>query len=175
MRLARRVPTRTWKGSTALVLAAFLMVAAVTGCADEAHDSGQVGNEAEFQAGSNSRESRDSAAALRRERQQLRKERARLRRERAAARRERVRIRRQRAEARREHERREQAEVEQAPVAPEPVANCHPSYDPCLDPNASDYDCEGGSGDGPMYTGFVTVKGSDDYGLDSDGDGTGCE
>ena len=55
------------------------------------------------------------------------------------------------------------------------VASCHPSYDPCLDPNASDYDCEGGSGDGPMYTGFVTVKGSDDYDLDSDGDGTGCE
>jgi len=26
-----------------------------------------------------------------------------------------------------------------------------------------------------MYTGFVTVKGSDDYDLDSDGDGTGCE
>ena len=55
------------------------------------------------------------------------------------------------------------------------MASCHPSYDPCLDPNASDYDCEGGSGDGPMYTGFVTVKGSDDYDLDSDGDGTGCE
>jgi hypothetical protein len=52
---------------------------------------------------------------------------------------------------------------------------CHPSYDPCLDPNASDYDCEGGSGDGPGYTGFVTVKGPDEYGLDSDGDGTGCE
>jgi hypothetical protein len=26
-----------------------------------------------------------------------------------------------------------------------------------------------------MYTGFVTVVGPDDYGLDSDGDGTGCE
>jgi hypothetical protein len=67
---------------------------------------------------------------------------------------------------------------EQAPAPepePEPVASCHPSYDPCLDPNASDYDCEGGSGDGPEYTGFVTVTGPDDYGLDSDGDGTGCE
>jgi len=55
------------------------------------------------------------------------------------------------------------------------AASCHPSYDPCLDPNASDYDCSGGSGDGPEYTGFVTVSGPDDYGLDSDGDGTGCE
>ncbi len=54
-------------------------------------------------------------------------------------------------------------------------AGCHPSYDPCLDPNAYDYDCEGGSGDGPNYTGQVTVTGSDDYDLDSDGDGTGCE
>lgn len=62
-----------------------------------------------------------------------------------------------------------------APAEPAPTANCHPSYNPCLDPNASDYDCTRGSGDGPEYTGFVTVNGPDDYGLDSDGDGTGCE
>jgi hypothetical protein len=79
-------------------------------------------------------------------------------------------------------ERRELAAAAAAAAAPEPepevapaAADCHPSYDPCLDPNASDYDCEGGSGDGPEYTGYVTVTGSDDYGLDSDGDGTGCE
>jgi hypothetical protein len=60
-------------------------------------------------------------------------------------------------------------------AAAEAASACHPSYDPCLNPNASDYDCEGGSGDGPEYTGYVTVSGSDDYGLDSDGDGTGCE
>ena len=59
---------------------------------------------------------------------------------------------------------------------PAPVANCHPSYTgACLDPNASDYDCAGGSGDGPKYTGTVTVVGPDEYGLDSDGDGVGCE
>ena len=52
---------------------------------------------------------------------------------------------------------------------------CHASYDPCLDPNASDYDCEGGSGDGPQYTGPVTVTGPDDYDLDSDDDGSACE
>jgi hypothetical protein len=28
-----------------------------------------------------------------------------------------------------------------------------------VDPNASDYDCAGGSGDGPEYTGFVRVMG----------------
>lgn len=60
---------------------------------------------------------------------------------------------------------------------PEPDATaCHPSYKgACLDSDAYDYDCEGGSGDGPMYTGFVTVTGPDDYELDNDGDGTGCE
>jgi hypothetical protein len=53
---------------------------------------------------------------------------------------------------------------------------CHPSYSgACLDPNASDYDCAGGSGDGPLYTGYVQVVGPDEYGLDSDGDGAGCE
>lgn len=59
---------------------------------------------------------------------------------------------------------------------PAPVANCHPSYTgACLDPNASDYDCAGGSGDGPKYTGTVTVVGPDEFGLDGDGDGIGCE
>jgi len=59
---------------------------------------------------------------------------------------------------------------------PEPAANCHPSYTgACLDPNASDYDCAGGSGDGPKYTGTVTVVGPDVFGLDGDSDGIGCE
>jgi hypothetical protein len=51
---------------------------------------------------------------------------------------------------------------------------CTPGYSPCLPP-ASDYDCAGGTGDGPEYTGRVTVTGSDPYGLDADGDGVGCE
>jgi hypothetical protein len=122
------------------------------------------------------------AAAVREARREARRERARraeLRRERAAARRQRAEARRVRAAARRERERREELEA-QAAAAPDPepaVAeqSCHPSYDPCLDPNASDYDCEGGSGDGPEYTGLVTVKGPDDYDLDRDGDGTGCD
>lgn len=70
--------------------------------------------------------------------------------------------------------------VAKAPPPPKPapvaVANCHPSYEgACLDPNASDYDCAGGSGNGPEYTGFVTVVGPDVFDLDADGDGVGCE
>ncbi|WP_246159677.1 excalibur calcium-binding domain-containing protein [Nocardioides antri] len=58
------------------------------------------------------------------------------------------------------------------PVAP--PQNCTAGYDPCLAP-ASDYDCAGGSGDGPKYTGFVRVTGYDPYDLDADGDGIACE
>jgi hypothetical protein len=53
---------------------------------------------------------------------------------------------------------------------------CHPSYKgKCLDPNASDYDCIGGSGNGPKYTGLVRVVGPDVFRLDADHDGWGCE
>jgi hypothetical protein len=52
---------------------------------------------------------------------------------------------------------------------------CDPNYSGCLDPNAIDYDCAGGSGDGPLYTGTVEVLGVDHYGLDEDGDGIGCD
>jgi hypothetical protein len=53
---------------------------------------------------------------------------------------------------------------------------CHKSYrGRCLKPNASDYDCIGGSGNGPYYTGLVRVVGPDVYRLDADRDGIGCE
>lgn len=52
--------------------------------------------------------------------------------------------------------------------------DCTPGYEPCLPP-ADDYDCAGGSGNGPAYTGRVSVFGSDPYDLDADGDGVGCE
>jgi len=52
---------------------------------------------------------------------------------------------------------------------------CHPSYSGCLKPNSGDYDCRGGSGNGPNYTGRVRVTGPDTFGLDRDGDGWGCE
>jgi hypothetical protein len=56
------------------------------------------------------------------------------------------------------------------------TGGCDPNYDgACLDPDASDYDCEGGSGNGPRYTGPVRVVGDDPFGLDRDGDGYACE
>ena len=63
----------------------------------------------------------------------------------------------------------------QAAAAPA-KKRCHPSYKlKCLDPNASDYDCVGGSGNGPKYTGLVKVVGRDVFRLDADRDGWGCE
>ena len=57
--------------------------------------------------------------------------------------------------------------------------NCTSGYSPCLvDHGGADYDCYGGSGNGPYYTapGVVySVTGSDPYGLDADNDGNGCE
>jgi hypothetical protein len=63
------------------------------------------------------------------------------------------------------------------PVAPDDAgADCDPNYEgACLDPSMEDYDCEGGSGDGPGYTTTVSVVGEDIYDLDRDGDGTGCD
>jgi hypothetical protein len=60
-----------------------------------------------------------------------------------------------------------------------PPTNCTPGYSPCLIYHGgADYDCSGGSGNGPYYTApgvTYRVTGSDPYGLDSDGDGYGCE
>ena len=56
-----------------------------------------------------------------------------------------------------------------------PEQKCHPSYSGCLKIDAGDYDCIGGSGNGPNYTGLVQVIGPDVFGLDRDGDGWGCE
>lgn len=110
---------------------------------------------------------RERAAARRaRERRERRAEERRAR-ARAAARRERREQRRAEAAAQ------EQAEPE---PTPEPVSDCDPNYEgACLDLNSSDYDCEGGSGDGPDYTGRVEVVGDDPHDLDRDGDGTACE
>jgi len=55
-------------------------------------------------------------------------------------------------------------------------SGCHPSYQgECVPIGVSDVDCRGGSGDGPYYVGRVTVVGYDEYRLDHDNDGIGCE
>lgn len=119
-------------------------------------------------------ERRLSAAEVAESRERVRKRRAAAARERARratariARAERRAARQAAAEERRAA--REQAEAEPAPEA----SGCDPNYSGCV-PIASDVDCEGGSGDGPEYTGVVTVTGSDIYDLDSDSDGTACE
>ena len=90
----------------------------------------------------------------------------------AARRRERREAARLAAVQRREERREQRALAAQAAAA----EDCHSSYEgACLDPNASDYDCEGGSGDGPEYTGTVRVVGPDDYDLERDDDGIACD
>jgi endonuclease YncB( thermonuclease family) len=58
-----------------------------------------------------------------------------------------------------------------------PAQNCHSSYTgACLLVGIGDYDCAGGSGNGPNYVqGPVYVGGYDEFDLDRDGDGVGCE
>jgi hypothetical protein len=54
---------------------------------------------------------------------------------------------------------------------------CDPNYEgACLDPNALDYDCAGGEGDGPEYVeGPITIVGEDHFDLDANEDGIACE
>ena len=179
-RRTRLVP-RTWKGWVAYGVLALFVLVALTGDPDDGDNGGSPApssNDVAPQA-DNDEVGEDAARRLRRERAAQRREHARAqraRRRRAAARRERERQ--EALAAQRERERRQalagqrrQEEERQQ----EPAAQCHPSYDPCLDPNASDYDCEGGSGDGPEYTGPVTVSGDDPYDLDRDRNGVGCQ
>lgn len=64
-----------------------------------------------------------------------------------------------------------------APGATAARRNCDPNYrGRCLKRYAGDYDCAGGSGNGPNYvSGPFRVVGSDPHRLDSDGDGIACE
>jgi hypothetical protein len=57
-------------------------------------------------------------------------------------------------------------------------SGCHSSYrGTCVPPNVSDADCYPGKGDGPHYVheNNIEVVGPDEFGLDSDKDGIGCE
>jgi endonuclease YncB( thermonuclease family) len=53
------------------------------------------------------------------------------------------------------------------PPPPAPASNCHPSYQPCV-PDGPDLDC-------PEIGFKVKVVGPDEYRLDADKDGWGCE
>jgi hypothetical protein len=55
--------------------------------------------------------------------------------------------------------------------------NCDPSYpDVCLQDGIGDYDCAGGSGNGPNYvSGPIRVLPPDPFGLDGNNDGYGCQ
>ena len=71
--------------------------------------------------------------------------------------------------------------VAKAEPAPPPqttsAPNCDPSYpDVCLDPAVEDYDCAGGPGNGPEYVeGPIRVRPPDQFDLDREGNGWGCE
>jgi hypothetical protein len=62
-------------------------------------------------------------------------------------------------------------------TTPPPPSNCDPAYPGvCLHDGIGDYDCAGGSGNGPNYVqGPIRVLPPDPFGLDADGDGWGCE
>jgi hypothetical protein len=64
-----------------------------------------------------------------------------------------------------------------APVRSSRQANCDSAYpDACLHDGIGDYDCAGGSGNGPNYIdGPIDVRSPDPFGLDADHDGLGCE
>jgi hypothetical protein len=58
-----------------------------------------------------------------------------------------------------------------------PPSNCDPNYSGyCLTDGIGDWDCAGGSGNGPNYVPVrVRVIGVDVFGLDADNDGYGCD
>jgi hypothetical protein len=153
----------------AVALLALIVVGALLGlgCGGSESSTGGAANQARLEHRIAGHQAARHRAALRHRARVLSRRRAARHAHQAAQRK-------RRAEARQAlAEEAEAQEVEE--VAPE-ESECDPNYaGACLSPTASDYDCAGGSGDGPLYTGTVTVIGEDHYGLDADSDGTGCE
>ena len=69
------------------------------------------------------------------------------------------------------------AEAGATPSAVPAPSTCDPNYaGQCLKDGIGDYDCSGGTGNGPNYVyGTVRVVGGDPFRLDADSDGLGCE
>jgi len=157
-------------GTRALLVFVVMAPLAVSGCGEGDETASGRGGVDQVE-----RQVAQQRAAVRRAkvRREVHAAERRQRRQAAARRRHRAEVRQVRAaEA---EQRAAEAEAEEA-AAEEEASECDPNYSgACLDPYAYDYDCEGGSGDGPEYTGTVTVVGEDHYGLDADGDRTGCE
>lgn len=84
---------------------------------------------------------------------------------------------RQEARRRGEEERKATEEAERAERQQARAEACDPSYEgECLKDGIGDYDCAGGSGNGPNYVySEVRVVGPDVFGLDANGNGIGCE
>jgi hypothetical protein len=143
-------PWRTWVLLVALALIAVFALGAIDGDGDGDGDPARTATEQRVSTAP------DAPAQARAEqrRQQRRQAAARQRRQAAAERRAR-----------------------QAAAAPaQPQRNCDSNYEgACLDAGSADHDCQGGSGDGPDYTGPVRSVGSDPFDLDRDGDGAACE
>jgi hypothetical protein len=154
-----------WRGGLATLCLGVALVGVGCGSSDE---TSSLEREAKQQ---KAREARQAAEQRRRRLREARRIEVRERRE--AARR---RARRVAARERAREEAKALAETEVEESAETESSECDPNYSgACLDPHASDYDCEGGSGNGPDYTGPVAVVGVDHYGLDADGDGYACE
>jgi sRNA-binding protein len=147
----------------AFFLTLLLLTGVGAGCSAEEQSGTSVGDE-QSERGERAERKAEQRAERRAERRAQR---------RAERRAERLALR----QAERRAERRAAREAEALELATqEPASDCDSNYSgACLDPNSSDYDCEGGSGDGPDYTGIVTVVGTDVHDLDRDGDGIACD
>jgi hypothetical protein len=149
----------------ALLVSAALLLAGI-GCGAESSTSTGAKGPAISHSDAQAQRQAAKRRAARRHRAQVRAHRAAIRRAHRAA------VRQRHAEAAQAH----RQEMAEAREREEEESECDPNYaGACLDPYSSDYDCEGGSGDGPDYTGEVVVVGEDHYDLDLEEDGLGCE